>query len=284
MNKLQNKKYSIAGGLKFHREILGFLDNIKDFYGVDEDTIDSVYGSHPGIIWNGGRLVDKFNWNIERTIEIINRYNSRGIGFRFTFTNTLLEEKHLDDKKGNKILRECENKLNSVVVSRDIMRDYIKENYPDYNVILSVCACIKDKNTLKDKITKYDKVSLHPDLNRDYDLIKELGPENLIILVNEECVEKCPYRKNHYDMISSKILYDKEISKEEDYYDKIDKFHKQMSRGDLKLSFKEINKLYNIGVRDYKLQGRERIYREYLQYLTKYIEKEMIQTFIKKNI
>jgi hypothetical protein len=142
----------------------------------------------------------------------------------------------------------------------------------------------KDERTLKDKITKYDKVSLHPDLNRDYDLIKELGPENLIILVNEECVEKCPYRKNHYDMISSKILYDKEISKEEDYYDKIDKFHKQMSRGDLKLTFKEINKLYNIGVRDYKLQGRERIYREYLQYLTKYIEKEMIQTFIKKNI
>lgn len=71
--------------LKMHPEY--FYDNIN---------ITSIYGSFPGAIWNGGRLTPgntDYN-NIKATIA---GFNELDVKVRFTFTNCLLEEKHIFD-------------------------------------------------------------------------------------------------------------------------------------------------------------------------------------------
>lgn len=72
-----------------------FRDGIK---------IASVFGNFSGALWNGGRNVSgKYDRSINE--KIMKEFNSRGIPLRFTFTNPLIEEKHLSDKVCNDILK-----------------------------------------------------------------------------------------------------------------------------------------------------------------------------------
>ena len=88
--------------------------------------IGSVYGAFPGAIWNGGRVV--FGITGKSEIEsILQIYNKRGIPVRFTWTNSLLEEKHLQDTYCNLIMRLADNGLNQVLVNTQIGRATCKE-------------------------------------------------------------------------------------------------------------------------------------------------------------
>ena len=86
--------------------LINFLDDLMKhapqwFY--DDVRIGAVYGCFPGAIWNGGRVV----WGIEHreTIaKMIKQYNDRGIAVRYTFTNPLIEEKHVNDLYCNMLL------------------------------------------------------------------------------------------------------------------------------------------------------------------------------------
>lgn len=62
-----------------------FYDNIE---------IGAVYGCFPGSLWNGGRVCPGYARK-EQVLAVLEEYNKRGIPCRFTFTNSLLEEKHL---------------------------------------------------------------------------------------------------------------------------------------------------------------------------------------------
>ena len=70
-------------------------------------------------------------------------FNSRGIPLRFTFTNPLIEEKHLSDKVCNDILKMADNGMNEVIVMSPILEQYIRENYPGYKITSSTCKQIR---------------------------------------------------------------------------------------------------------------------------------------------
>ena len=58
--------------------------------------VASVYGTFPGAIWNGGRAV--FGITSKGDMEkIVSTYNKLNVPVRFTWTNSLLTEKHLND-------------------------------------------------------------------------------------------------------------------------------------------------------------------------------------------
>ena len=66
-----------------------------NFY--DDIRIGAAYGSFPGAIWNGGRVI----WGIEHREameKMIKEYNDRGIAVRYTFTNPFIEEQYFLDK------------------------------------------------------------------------------------------------------------------------------------------------------------------------------------------
>lgn len=162
--------------------------------------IGSVYGTFPGAIWNGGRVVMGIagKRDIEATLKL---YNSRGVPVRFTWTNSCLEEKHLQDTYCNLIMRLADNGMNQVLVNTRVLEDYIRREYPRFPLISSTTKRIVETGRLMEELEQdYYLVVLDYDLNHDQDVLKRLEPcaGRVEILVNEVCTPGCPRRAEHY--------------------------------------------------------------------------------------
>ena len=162
--------------------------------------IGSVYGTFPGAIWNGGRAV--FGITGKNDIEnILKIYNSREIPVRFTWTNSLLEEKHLQDTYCNLIMRLADNGLNQVLVNTPVLEEYLRREYPDFKRISSTTKRITGVDGVFEELQKdYFLVVLDYDLNHNGEALKKLEPHagRIEILVNEVCYPGCAYRAEHY--------------------------------------------------------------------------------------
>jgi len=175
--------------------------------------IGSVYGTFPGAIWNGGRAVfgTAYKGDIDRLIKM---YNSRGVPVRFTWTNSLLEEKHNQDTYCNMIMQLADNGKNQVLVNRSSLEEYIRKEYPKYPIISSTTKRIVNLEEIKAELAKdYHLVVLDYDLNHNEEVLKELEPlaHKIEILVNEICTPGCPKRAEHYRAESlSQLEFDKD--------------------------------------------------------------------------
>lgn len=162
--------------------------------------IGSVYGTFPGAIWNGGRAV--FGMTAKGDIEkIIRAYNSKKVAVRFTWTNSLLEEKHLLDTYCNLIMRLASNGMNQVLVNKPVLEEYIRKEYPRFKIISSTTKRILDKDELFAELAKdYYLIVLDYDLNHNEKILSLLEPyaSKIEIMVNEICVPGCKKRLEHY--------------------------------------------------------------------------------------
>lgn len=250
-----------------------FPDRFRDNY-----KIGSVYGTFPGAIWNGGRnILAGFN-DKNQVDRIIKSYNDLGIPVRFTWTNVLLEEKHVYDTYCNMIMKVGNNGMNQVLVNSRVLEDYIRENYPDYKVLSSTTKRILDTDKLLEEVSKdYYLVVLDYDLNHDEEVLEKLLPyaEKIEILVDETCQPHCPQRVAHY----------REISKYQLEFDTSIKFLCTDS-SPLKRSFsgccqrpaflsnEDIESYSKRGFRNFKLVGRSESVEFYVESLLYYFVKE----------
>lgn len=170
--------------------------------------IGSVYGTFPGAIWNGGRtimgIIDK--GEIKKVLDL---YNSRGVPVRFTWTNSLLEEKHVYDTYCNLIMGLADNGLNQVLVNSPVLEAYIRREYPGYKLISSTTKRLTKLGQLQEELEKdYYLVVLDYDLNHNAKALKALEAQagRVEILVNEICVPGCKLRSQHYLHQSRKQL------------------------------------------------------------------------------
>lgn len=162
--------------------------------------IGSVYGTFPGAIWNGGRSV-MGTVRKEDMEKIIKSYNDRGIPARYTWTNSLLEDKHVYDTYCNVAMKVADNGMNQVLVNRDCLEEYLRKEYPGFKVISSTTKRMLDLEGLKEELEKdYYLVVLDYDLNHDEAVLEGLQPyaDKIEILVNEICYPNCPMRAAHY--------------------------------------------------------------------------------------
>lgn len=113
------KIYWHLPGFCYFRLLNQVLMNLmKDYPDCFEEKycIGSVYGTFPGAVWNGGRAVFGIT-GIKDIRAILKLYNDRGVPVRFTWTNSLLEEKHIYDTYCNLIMKEADNGMNQVLVT-----------------------------------------------------------------------------------------------------------------------------------------------------------------------
>lgn len=166
----------------------------------DNYCVGSVYGTFPGAIWNGGRAV--FGKCTDAQIEyILKAFNDLDVPVRFTWTNSVVEEKHITDEYCNKIMKMANNGKNQVLVNRDVLEKYLKENYPNFEFISSTTKRLTDLEAIRAELAKgYMLVVLDYDLNHNEEVIKALEPEaeRIEILVDEICFPNCPLRTEHY--------------------------------------------------------------------------------------
>ncbi len=194
--------WHLPGFCAFRPLNLMMIDLMQEFPEKFRDgyRVGSVYGTFPGAIWNGGRAVFGLipKHDIEATLKY---YNESGTPVRFTWTNSLLEEKHLNDTYCNLIMRLADNGLNQVLVNTEVLEQYIRREYPSYPMISSTTKRIRDIAALRAEFEKdYALVVLDYDLNHDENVLAMLRPmaERVEILVNEVCYPGCAKRAEHY--------------------------------------------------------------------------------------
>lgn len=167
---------------------------------MDGYRIGSVYGTFPGAIWNGGRAV--FGITAKQDMEkLLSTYEKLDVPVRFTWTNPLIEEKHLTDTYCNLIMQLADNGKNQVLVNAPALEAYIRENYPRFPLISSTTKRIIDLPGLQAELQKgYYLVVLDYDKNHDEEMLTALEPEagRVEILVDEICYPRCPKRTEHY--------------------------------------------------------------------------------------
>lgn len=168
-------------------------------YFYDGVAIGSIYGSFPSAIWNGGRVVMGGVVSREDMIQCSKAFNDLGIPLRFTFTNSLIDEKLCWDAYCNEIMRQCNNGLNQCLVNAPALEAYIKENYPDYPILSSTTKRLTDLEDAQKELEKgYALVVLDYDLNHDERIFFMDHPERYELLINAYCMDGCPRRCNHY--------------------------------------------------------------------------------------
>lgn len=269
------------------------LNLMKDYPSKFREgyKIGSVYGTFPGAIWNGGRAVfgTAYKGDIDRVIKI---YNSRGVPVRFTWTNTLLEEKHNLDTYCNLVMKLADHKKNQVLVNAPSLEEYIRKEYPDFAVISSTTKRLTDPAAIKAEVEKdYYLVVLDYDLNHNEEVLKELEPvaDKIEILVNEICAPNCPKRAEHYRAESlSQLEFDQATDFKCPHQNAKRGFNESMKRPAF-ISNEEIGSYIDRGYVNFKIVGRglspEFLMDSYAYFLAKdehreFIRNKMNQTLI----
>lgn len=199
---------------KFNLVFAEFLANSPQYFREGAE-IASVYGTFPQSIWNGGRTQDGFcDKPFIKTV--IKSYNDRGIPLRFTFTNPMLEQKHLHDEFCNMILHLADNGLNECIVFSPLLEEYIRKNYPGYKLTSSTCKRITDGDALLQEVEKdYHIVVIDYDLNHRMDILEKIPDKKKCeLLVNACCQPACPVRSEHYRALGiQQIAYAEHVRK-----------------------------------------------------------------------
>lgn len=276
--------------------ISGFFahDNIiEDFIVMCETLsnenvpIQSVHGS-PALAWNSGRIGGQLD-NFEYIINHMTSFNSKNIAVYPTFSKHNITEKDLDDQACNQILNLLnQNKNNGVIISSSLLYDYIKRNFPKLKITASIVKISTENGKgnidYYEKLSKYfDKIVIHPDDNFNVDLLKNLqNKDKFEIIVNENCLINCPRRSEHYTLLGNNsanlgnAFSAKNCQLFEEFKCRSIPMTKQIFQNKNKtrncnLTFDELKGIYDMGFRQFKLQGRNDSPHSFIYDLSRYI-------------
>lgn len=260
-----------------------FRNNKEKFY--DNIEIGSVFDSFPGCIWDGGRI---FGEELENNLvlhplkikQVITEFNNMNIPCRFTFSNSLLEKRHLSDPLGTLILQLAYNGNNQVIVNSPLFEEYIRKNYPKYPLISSTTKVLRGIEDLQEELNKdYFLVVSDISFNNTDDLFNLNHKEKCEILLNDTCAAKCTCRQKHYLYYSEVNLREKnieDIPKFECIHPEIkDKtFYELLKTNPSHVTVEDLyNKYVPAGFRHFKMIGRSdwdlAIAEYYLYYMVK---------------
>lgn len=261
--------WNVSGLFVHDAAILYFFDLCKNC-GIDIRIM--VHGNIP-CKWNSGRIIQSVDQEYQDWC--FSEYKKRNIPVLLTFSNYLLGPDDLDDNLSNAILAKAAGtEGNGAIIASDLLRDYIHERYPDlilYSSILKIVSEEKkgDADNYMRLLDSFDRVVLHPDDGLDTDLLGQLQNRGRFeILINENCVRGCVFRKEHCDIVSSyyKERRDSRIMDELNAF-KLKKCRSVQSPRQLELFLKgdietcnftkdELKRCYDAGYRYFKIQGR----------------------------
>ncbi|MCR5459146.1 MAG: hypothetical protein K6F51_04540 [Acetatifactor sp.] len=265
------------------------INTMKDYPDKFREgyRIGSVYGTIPGAIWNGGRAV--FGISNKAEIErVIHTYNQYGIPARFTWSNSLLEEKHVYDTYCNMIMKVADNGLNQAIVNSPALEEYIRREYPNYKLISSTTKRMTDFERLKEEVAKnYFLVVLDYDLNRNEEVIKQLEPvaDKIEILVNEICYPGCPKRAEHYREESrSQLEFDNRTSFRCPNNSRDNRTFEECMKRPAFMSTEEVDRYVERGFSNFKIVGRGLPQQFVLDSYVYFLAKDEARDFVRKRI
>ena len=205
-------RYHLPGLFEFYDLYRAFLPLYRAhrewFY--DWCEIGSIYGAPADCIWGGGR-VGAEGCDLQGALALTREY---GISARLTFSNSLLREEHLADRRCNALCRLFEaggEPQNGVIVHSELLLDHIQRTYPGLYLVSSTTKVLTDFAQLERELKREAFRYVVPDfrLNKALTRLSAL-PDPLKakveFLCNECCWFGCRDRKPCYEAVSRRIL------------------------------------------------------------------------------
>lgn len=204
--------YHLPGLFEFYELYRIFLPLFRKHreYFYDWCEIGSIYGAPSDCIWGGGRTSFGYS-DPEDVLDLVREYS---ISARLTFSNSLLREEHLTDKKCNELCKmfECSHSPQSgVIVHSGLLLNYLQKNYPDLYLISSTTKVLTDFQAFLTEVNREEFLYVVPDfrLNKVFDkldLMSQHQKDKVEFLCNECCWFGCKDRKTCYESVSRKNL------------------------------------------------------------------------------
>ncbi len=216
-------RYHLPGLFEFYELYRAFLPLWREHRGWFYEWCDigSIYGAPSDCLWGGGRT-GSGEADAEDVIALMNEY---GISSRLTFSNSLLQEEHLADKKCNELCKRFNTKVassafgscrrssvrNGVIVYSDLLCRYLKENYPELYLVSSTTKVLSDFDDFETELNSPDFEFVVPDfrLNKKFERLFSLTQsqkDKVEFLCNECCDPDCRNRKACYENVSRRNL------------------------------------------------------------------------------
>lgn len=210
MEKETSARFHLPGLFEFYDFYKVFLPL---FYGhrewfYDWCEIGSIYGAPADCLWGGGRAGYGQN-GIER--DVLELTENFGISARLAFSNSLLEEKHLSDKKCNHLAELFCSPENGIILHSDLLLEYMKERFPLFYFVSSTTKVITEWEDFERELSRLEFSFVVPDfrLNKAEEFFtdgKVLQKGKIEFLCNENCSFNCKTRKMCYKNVSELCL------------------------------------------------------------------------------
>lgn len=283
--------FHLPGLFEFYELYSAFLPLFREhrefFYDCCE--IGSIYGAPADCIWGGGR-VGFGEHSPNEVLALMNEYN---ISPRLTFSNSLLREEHLSDRKCNYLCAVFENSTvqSGIIICSELLLNHLKKAYPNFYFVSSTTKVLTDFTQLVNEADRNDFRYVVPDfrLNKSFDKLNALTEQQinkLEFLCNECCYTGCTDRKACYENVSRKSLGEScpdHICKAPDA-DSGYMFSKAMANP----SFIGINDIQNIylpmGFSNFKIEGRGLGSALILEFLLYYMTKPQYHLHVREKI
>lgn len=234
--------------------------------------LDAVFGGQP-CAWHAGRVVD---WKIpDDELEaymhfILTAYTEREISCRLNFSAPDITPDMLKDAKSNLMLRVlAEHNINrgnphGVIVASDILREYIREKYPDIFITCSVLKTAYERPNMIETpewydwlAERFDMVVVRSDRNLDLPFLQRIRhKEKMELIINSDCVPNCPLRVQHYQLMLEADRGSKAAAEEFKALQTRCRQNK-MKHADISLTLERIQSLHDAGFKHFKMSGRE---------------------------
>lgn len=203
--------YHLPGLFEFYELYRIFLPLYREhrdwFY--DWCDIASLYGAPSDCLWGGGRAAFS-DADVDDVLELANEF---GISARLTFSNSLLREEHLSDRKCNELCKKFSNTSvkSGVIVHSDLLADYLKSKYPELYLVSSTTKVLTNFDDFQAELSRPDFDYVVPDfrLNKAFDklaALPQVQKDKVEFLCNECCDFDCKNRKSCYENVSRKNL------------------------------------------------------------------------------
>lgn len=204
--------YHLPGLFEFYELYRVFLPLYRTHreYFYDWCRVGSIYGAPPDCIWGGGRI-GSGDCTAQEALALTREY---GVSARLTFSNSLLREEHLTDRKCNALCRlfsESDGPQNGVIVHSELLLRYLRERYPKLYFVSSTTKVLTAFSQLQAELARDEFRFVVPDfrLNRAFDRLNALPDalkDKVELLCNECCWFGCKERSACYEAVSRKNL------------------------------------------------------------------------------
>ena len=216
--------YHLPGLFEFYDLYKAFLPLFRGHreYFYDWCEIGSIYGAPADCPWGGGRV----GFGDEPAVNVRALMREYGISARLTFSNSLLKEEHLSDRRCNRlcalfangdgektdrVLNNHDIVENGIIITSDLLMDHIKSKYPGFYFVSSTTKVLTEFGQFEEELKRGEFRYVVPDfrLNKEFDHLFALPDalkQKVEFLCNECCNFNCMQRGKCYENVSRKSL------------------------------------------------------------------------------